>query len=231
LEHRIGQSPGPSARDSRLNFFALLQRLEFQPKHIIDVGAHRGSWTRDAIRFFPEAQYTLVEPQNDLRESIQDLVDHGCRLNWIHAGAGDRAGILPLNLAERDDSNSFVLPASGARPSAPVQIRTINEIVGTMGWPLPDIIKIDAEGFDLKVFAGASDFHGKTEVFFIEALVCASGYENTFSEVTRRLDEAGYRLIDITDLNRTPTLGALWLCEMAFIRKVSPLLEAISSYA
>jgi hypothetical protein len=38
------------------------------------------------------------------------------------------------------------------------------------------------------------------------------------------------RLIDITDLNRSPRHGVLWLTELAFLRNGSPLLNAITSY-
>ena len=41
---------------------------------------------------------------------------------------------------------------------------------------------------------------------------------------------AGYRLIDITDLARSPKHGVLWLCELAFLRKASSLLNEVKSY-
>src|ERR1035438_4221181 len=44
-------------------FLGLLKRDGFAPRHIIDVGANRGEWTRTALQTFPEARYTLVEPQ------------------------------------------------------------------------------------------------------------------------------------------------------------------------
>ena len=44
-------------------FLSLLKRYGFNPKHIIDVGANKGTWTRRALQFFPEALYTLVEPR------------------------------------------------------------------------------------------------------------------------------------------------------------------------
>src|SRR5262249_48554088 len=40
-------------------FFSLLKRYGFNPKHIIDVGANTGTWTRRALPFFPCVHYTL----------------------------------------------------------------------------------------------------------------------------------------------------------------------------
>ena len=139
-----------------------------------------------------------------------------------------------FTIARRDDSSSFVQTQQDAlAPSGPqvsIPVRTLNEIIASSGIPAPELVKIDAEGFDLKVLAGASDLFGKTDVFLIEAVVCDPLYENTILEVIRRMAAAGYKLMDITDLNRSPKHGVLWVCELAFVRKGSPLLNGVTSY-
>ena len=228
---RINDGPKPS--EGLDPFFALLQRLGFAPKHILDIGANRGLWTRTAIQHFPDARYTLVEPQDHLKSYIKDLLDRGYKIQWINAGAGDVSGSLPFTLAGRDDSSTFVLTEEQARqagfPQTPVAIKTLNEIAAASGPPPPDMVKIDAEGFDLRVLAGASDLLGKTDIFLVEACVC-SAYENSAAAVLEFMAAAGYRLMDITDLNRSPRHGVLWLCELAFLRNGSHLLDAANSY-
>lgn len=216
------------------NFFFTLKRLGFAPKHIIDVGANRGGWTRRAVEFFPDARYTLVEPQDELKTHIQDLLAAGHKIQWINAGAGDVAGELAFTVSHRDDSSSFALSREEADASGYPQVirpvRTLNEIVATTGAPLPEMIKIDAEGFDLKVLAGASDLLGKTDIVFVEAGVCANNFDNTMAKVIARMADAGYRVIDITDLNRSPKDNVLWLCELAFGRIGSHVLDEANSY-
>lgn len=215
-------------------FFTLVKRHGFAPRRILDVGANRGNWTREALQHFPTAEFVLVEPQDQLKAHIADLLAANPRLQWINAGASDRPGTLPLTVAPRDDSSSFVLTPEQARaagyPQIDVPVRTINEIVASTGGTIPEMVKIDAEGFDVKAFAGASDLHGKTDIFFLEAAVCATGIPNTMAAVVAAMDAAGYRMIDITDINRSPRYGVLWLCELAFMRHGCPLLEKISSY-
>jgi FkbM family methyltransferase len=214
------------------SFFSLIKQFGFSPRHIVDIGANRGMWTRKAIQFFPDAYYTLVEPQDHLKMYVEDLIDRGYKISWIHAGAGDESGSLPFTIRERDDSSTFL-----SSPQAPdcsqvtAPVKTINEIVSSSGAPLPGMVKIDAEGFDLKALSGASDLFGKTDIFLVEAGICpATHFENSAFAVMRRMADVGYQLIDVTDINRSPEYGVLWLCELAFLRESSRLLDAVTSY-
>jgi FkbM family methyltransferase len=232
---RLVRNSNLAQADSSVNgldrFFGALKNLDFRPKHIVDVGANKGSWTRKALLYFPDAQYTLVEPQDHLKVHIQDLLDRGYKITWINAGVADKSGVLPFTISYRDDSSTFApTQVDAGAPTISVSVKTLNEIVSGSNAPLPEVVKIDAEGFDLKVLAGASDLLSKTDILFVEATVCCVGYENTIARVVRRMDEAGYRVVDITDINRSPKYGVVWLCELAFLRNASPIFDSVTSY-
>src|SRR5487761_103776 len=214
-------------------FFRCLKRLGFAPRHIVDVGANRGVWTRTAIHYFPDALYTLVEPQDYLKTHVADLIKQGCNIRWLNAGVADTPCRLSFAIFYCDDSSTFVLEQDAVTDKQPsqimVDITTLNEIIAVPGTPMPEMVKIDAEGFDLKVLAGASGLFGKTEIFLVEAVVYG-GHENKLLEVTHRMAAFGYHLFDITDLNRSPKYGNLWVCELAFLRNGSSLLAQIASY-
>jgi FkbM family methyltransferase len=212
-------------------FFSLLKRYSFNPKHIIDVGANKGTWTRRAFPFFPDARYTMVEPQDNLKAHINDLLDRGCKITWVNAGVADQSGTLPFTISYRDDSSTFApTPVDAGAPRISVRVTTLNEIISSVNTSAPEMVKIDAEGFDLKVLAGASDLLGKTEIFFVEVTICSSSYENTIARVILKMNEAGYKVVDITDINRSPKYGVLWLCELAFLRNDSALFESATAY-
>ena len=233
--YRLSRIEDPTAQAYGLDcFFSILKGRGFSPKHVIDVGANRGAWTRAAIRYFPDAYYSLVEPQDHLKANIQDLIERGCKIQWINAGAGNKPGSLPFAISWRDDSSSFVIPGGQGQSPGPqpalVRVTTLNEIAASSTAPPPDMVKIDAEGFDLKVLAGGSELLGKTDIFLVEAMVCAPDYENTLAQVMQRMAAARYRLIDITGLERSPKHRVLWLCEAAFLRTGSRLFDGVTSY-
>ena len=60
--------------------------------------------------------------------------------------------------------------------------------------------------------------------------ISGQDFENTLGNVIQAMAHAGYRILDITDLNRSPKYGVLWLCEVAFLRNGSHLLNGVNSY-
>ena len=100
----VQAAPSPYGLDC---FFGALKNLHFRPKHIVDVGANNGSWTRKAILYFPDSHYTLVEPQDHLKVHIQDLLNRDNKISWINAGVADKSGVLPFTISYRDDSSRF----------------------------------------------------------------------------------------------------------------------------
>jgi len=205
------------------NFFSLLAEIGFVPNHIIDVGANHGSWTRTALNYFPDAHYSLLEPQKWLEAYVKDLMDSNSKIRFFPCGAGSTSGTFKFTVTSRDDSSNFLISTVDAKNAGYEQIDTevvtLNELVSKNNLPPPDIIKIDAEGFDLEVLEGADNFFGKTEIFMVEAAVVAKVIENSFLKVIEFLDQRGYRLFDITDLNRPFEPRVLWLTELVFIRK------------
>jgi FkbM family methyltransferase len=204
-------------------FYTNLKMMGFTPKHIIDVGANHGTWTRETLRYFEEAHYTLIEPQEWLKSSFQDLLDKNYNINYLVAGAGSKVGSFKFTIVDRDDSCNFRYTEEEAKrlgyKQVDVPIITLNDLVKSNDKPFPDIVKIDAEGLDIEVLKGASELFGKTEIFMVEAGVMNKEFENSFLKIINFMDSQNYRLFDITDLNRPFFPKVLWLVELVFIKK------------
>jgi FkbM family methyltransferase len=189
----------------------------------VDVGANHGTWTKETLRYFPDAHYTLIEPQEWLKPSFQDLLDSNSKITYYPVGAGSENGSFKFTIVERDDSCSFRYTEEEAKENGfkqvDIPIITLNDLVKTNNLSIPDIVKIDAEGLDIEVLKGASDLFGKTEIFMVEAGVVIKEFENSFLKMITFMEERGYRLFEITDLNRPFQLKVLWLVELVFVKK------------
>lgn len=205
------------------NFYNILKEFGLNVKHIVDVGANHGTWTREALLHFPNAYYTLVEPQEWLKPSLQDLLDTNSKISFHPVGVGKEEGSFKFTIANRDDSCSFKYTPEEAEKmnlkQVDIPVTTLNKLLKENNKPTPDIVKIDAEGLDLEVLEGASDLLGKTEVFLVEAGVVNKYFANSLLDVVSYMDKKGYRLFEITDLNRPFNPKVLWLTELVFVKK------------
>jgi FkbM family methyltransferase len=218
------KAPVTSVTSSLLNtFYQNIKTMNFTPQHIIDVGANHGNWTRESLKHFPNAHYTLLEPQDWLKPSFQDILDKYPKVSYHAAGAGAQEGSFLFTIADRDDSSSFRYNAEEAKTKGlqqkEIPVITLNSLIGKEDKPFPDLVKIDAEGMDFAVLDGASQLYGTTEVFMVEAAVGNKEFKNSLLSMSQYMDEKGYRLFDFTDLNRPFEPRILWLVEMVFIRK------------
>lgn len=204
------------------NAFNLLKQNGYNPIHIIDIGANHGTWVREVLHIFPNANYTLVEPQGWLSSSFADLLENK-NFSFLPVGAGKEKGTFMFTIVDRDDSCNFVMTEEDAKKHGfkqlPIEVKTVNEIVKNSTFGVPDLLKIDAEGLDLEVLDGATDVLGITDVVLMEASVVNPHFKNDIKTVIQYMDEKGYVLFDITDLNRPFDNKVLWLVELLFIKK------------
>jgi len=215
------------------NFFICLKNIGFNPTNIIDVGAHRGAWTKTAIKYFPNAHYTLFEPQSDLLKNAF-LEKKYSNVIKVYAGVGARTKKFRITTNNRRDSYSFALSkkqCSTNQNQMLVQVFSLDDYISAQNKSMqPNIIKIDAEGWDLNVIKGARKSLIKTEVVLLEAAVMNKYFQNSASKVIRQMNKVNFKLFDITDLNRSQSTMALWNIEMAFIKKNGVIDKKIQDY-
>jgi len=227
------RKPKEGAQASTQRLFDALRALDMRPKHIVDIGANYGNWTRAAITAFPEAKFSVFEPQKRLADKHTDL-SQDKRVALYYKGVGDFDGSATFTFLERDDSCSFIYSASEAEEQgyaqSEIEICKLDTIMHQSSFGMPDIVKIDAEGLDLQVLEGGPEAIANADVVLVEATVACTEYPNTTSIVFKKMDALGFRIFDVTDLNRTPELGVLWLIELVFVRKGSSLDIASTVY-
>lgn len=198
-----------------------MKNMGFKPQLILDIGANTAEWSRLALRIFPEARFILVEPQAELEPHLAAFCESSAGSAYRLAGAGRESGEMEL-IVWPDFARSSLLFKPGddvAVERRRIPIITIDSLFeGTH--ELPQIAKLDIQGFELEALAGASRLFGNTECFIVE--VNFFKREPTvplFADVVAFFDARGYKVYDIPGSMRRTCDGALWQVDLAFVRK------------
>ena len=196
----------------------------FDAKHIVDVGANHGKWSRKAAWVYPQATFTLIEPQQEMKPFLDRFCEEHPRAEWINAGAADQMGEQLLTVHPDTVSTTFTMSERSAKASGfecrSVPVVTLDHVAQNVIHAIPDIVKIDAEGFECKILRGAQSLVGKTEVFLLEVpFVEPPENWNSFAEIIAFMAERQYVPYDFTSFQKRPYDGALGLCEIAFARQ------------
>lgn len=214
-------------------FFEGLAARGFAPASVLDVGAHRGEWSRTARAVFPGALFVLVEPQREWTTELERFcaeatVPGNGAAEWIAAAAGAEAGERVLAIDPAGGGSSLLPGAEGAAAmgaeARTVPVVTLDSLYAGSARPLPEMVKIDVEGMEIEVLRGASTLFGAAEIFVVEAaLFRYRPGQATFAELVAFMAERGYLPYDFPWFLRRPLDGALGLCDVAFARAAGPL--------
>jgi FkbM family methyltransferase len=128
---------------------------------IFDVGANEGQWIAEVLLIRPEAEIHAFEPQKKLATSVAMKYP---KVKMNNMGMGDSAGVLDLfDYANHVGSQHASLLKGvideihgGSMRSQSVNVGTIDGYCAQHGIEHIDFLKIDVEGFELKVLQGAA---------------------------------------------------------------------------
>lgn len=138
----------------------LLRRLAtYQPRVVIDVGAHHGEWTLAAAGALPSATIYAVEPAPPNLRVLTARVAGRPAVQVVDCALGATAAKATLLFDEEHSSMASLVPAAGAGGMAgagrfEVAVATGDQLLENNGIAAVDFLKIDAEGWDLDVLRG-----------------------------------------------------------------------------
>jgi FkbM family methyltransferase len=210
---------------------AFLKGIEargFKPRNILDVGANNAEWSWIAHSVFPQANYFLIEPLSEMKPFLDRFCARNLEAKWFQAGAGAEAGELTFTIWDDYVGSSFLpepshtLKESGKQRTVP--IITIDSLIAAGHIPIPDLIKIDVQGFEREVLKGGSRSLGQVQMLIVEcSLYSSTSRKAPLHDVISFLQEYGYVIYDLLDLKYRPSDGALGQVDICFVNEDGPL--------
>jgi FkbM family methyltransferase len=201
-------------------FLERLRKNGLMPRVILDVGANAGHWSQQARQVFPEARFVLVEPQIEMRPYLEAFCRTVPGSRWELAGAGREPGELVLTVwPELAGSTLLPVEHDKTREKRTVPIITIDSLFPE-GAELPQLAKLDIQGFELEALSAANCLFGHTECFIVEvSLFSALPGMPVLADVVTFFDERGYKVYDVPGYLRRPLDNALGQVDLAFVLK------------
>jgi FkbM family methyltransferase len=204
-----------------------LRTAGLRPGKIIDAGAFRGDWTRQASEVFPDAEFLMIEPQPDLAAHLGAFCARRPRTRFRAAFLG--SGPATVRFALAATNSRAVAPDYAPGPNERVieiPVTTLAEIVHEENFDDCTLVKLDLQGHELEALAGAGALFGAAEAIIVETSWLRIGPVPLVHEVIAAFSARGYRLYDVLGFNYRPLDGALWQTDIVFVKEDSPLLAS-----
>ncbi len=224
-------APGSAARPTgRMKYFLEdLYARGFRPAYILDVGAHNAGWSRTASSIFQNGKFFLIEPKVEMEPYLQKFVKENSGAAYFLVGAGAKNEVKTLSLwPNAGEGSSFLPREQGALQEKgvqrKVQIVTIDSLISDGRMPSPQFLKVDVEGLELQVLAGANLALDSSEVVILEA----SLYQRLpgmplIHEIISFMSSKGFLVYDFPGFHKRPESGVLFIVDICFVKEGSPL--------
>ena len=193
---------------------------------IMDVGANTAGWSRTAKRIFPEANFCLIEPQVEMLPHLEQFCRDFDNSVCVLAGAGARKDVQTLTVWDDLAGSSFLPKPTAELRSAhkqrDIEMVTIDDLVSSSRTQLPELMKLDIQGFELEALKGAHTTFGHTEVYILEVSLFpfpdGPGMP-VLSDVIEFMLARDYVVYDFAGFLRRPLDGALGQCDICFVKR------------
>ena len=184
-------------------------------KVIFDVGANRGDFTDQYLKYFPDASIHCFEPNPSTCETLKSRFRDNPRVNIHNVAVSKVQGVEDFYCNKESATDSLLLPAQNWKEwvdgksdalllASHIQAKTItlDQFCQDQSIHEIDILKIDTQGAELLVLEGA---HGLLQnrtvrVIIAELLfVPVYGGQPFYYDVCSRFADYGYDLVNLYD--------------------------------
>jgi FkbM family methyltransferase len=149
-----------------------------QPKYLCDIGANAGNWTYVLSQMNPALEHVVFfEPQSQYQEKLQSLslprvtkVVYPCGLGEREEKLLIKGGTASASFLDSEQQNKYFPNSISQKQQEQeeVEIRILDAIYASDNLPIPDVIKLDVQGFELEVLKGSINLLKKSKYLVIE---------------------------------------------------------------
>ena len=197
--------------------------LGFSPASVLDVGAARGEWALQAARVWPDAGFLLIDPLEENRVALEQVVGTMRHATYELAAVGREVGSAVIHVHPDLDGSSLYEEREETIAGSPrtVAATTVDRSVHEHGLEGPYLLKADVQGAELAVVEGATATLAATELAVLEVSLFDFflGAAPQLEDLVAAMGARDFVVWDIFGMGYRPIDGALAQVDMAFVRR------------
>ena len=202
----------PRGVDLRYDIATALPRLGIEM--VFDVGANVGQSAHRYLHWFPDAQVLCFEPARSTFERLQRKLGAEPKAQCLRLALGARSGSARM-LVEPNSELSFIIGAAGSGAASAgaaveeVEQTTLDDFCRERTIARIGLLKIDTEGAELDVLAGAAGMLNEQRIDLIQVeagMNDANRRHVPLEALNARLQASGFRLFALYEqMHEWPT--------------------------
>lgn len=198
-----------------------LKRKNFDPLVIIDIGAYEGIWTLDVLEVFPSAKILMVEAQESKIPFLERVKGKCKNVDYSISLLSSEDG-KTKTFIENETASHVAANEEPGNTSIQMQTQSLDTLLDSKKFPLPDFLKLDVQGHEMEVLKGAERSLDNCTVCLLEISLLNLGDDTPLlSDMIAFMDKKGFQAYDISQFIRRPFDKALYQVDMFFVKKSS----------
>ena len=147
-------------------------------RHVLDIGANVGDTVAQTVQHFPNAAVDAFEPVQATFCRLSERFAKQSQIKCHNFAMGALPGQAQITAIGTETGNEIVSSAPDGVPVETIAVLTGDDFVKSAGIDRVSFLKIDTEGFDLKVLQGFAHMlaQQKIDIFQVEV---GMGRQNT----------------------------------------------------
>jgi FkbM family methyltransferase len=189
---------------------------------VIDVGASDGRWSERLMKFYPDANYLLIEAQQGHLEGLKACKERNPKLDFVLAAAGRAEGKIYFDHNNLFGGLASDTPLDGNCIEVPVI--SVDEEVKKRKLQGPYLLKLDTHGYEIPILEGAKEMIQAAELVIIEVYNFQLTTDSLkFWEMCSYMEKLGFYPVELVDPMLRKHDEAFWQMDLFFIPSKSPI--------
>jgi FkbM family methyltransferase len=179
---------------------------------VIYIGANRGQFSPVAVQC-SSARIYAFEPLSNASRVLRDVFSTEKRVTCVNVAIAEARGTFPINVSEKDDSSSLLSIGPKQTSLSPgtefcrvetIESGRLSDFVSVDDIQRPALLKIDVQGYELKVLGGCEEL-----ISYFDVVYCECSFVELYEgqalcgEVISYLTARGFSLLGLYNILRS----------------------------